>query len=139
MGAAENIDLIRGWIRMADEGFTGDFGKFFTPDYKGHVSGRMHMDLPQLERLERGFAAAFADTRRTIEDIWGADDKVVLRLTTRMKHVGQFNGIEATGRVVIMTALVIYQFRDGRISESWGELDFAGLWQQLRGPSNAGV
>jgi predicted ester cyclase len=30
-----------------------------------------------------------------------------------------------------MTGIVIYQFRGGRIAESWGELDFAGLWRQL--------
>jgi predicted ester cyclase len=140
MGMADNIGSIRRWIRMADDGFTGDFGEFFTPDYKGHVSGRIHMDLAQLQILEHGFAAAFSNTHRTIEDLWGADDKVVLRITTRMKHTGDFNGIPATGRDAVMTGLVIYQFRDGKISESWGELDFAGLWRQLKAEgSNAAV
>jgi len=85
----------------------------------------------ELTRLERGFAATFADARRTVEDLWGADDRVVLRLTTRATHRGDFNGIGATGRRIVLTALVIYQIRDGRIVESWGELDFAGLWRQL--------
>ena len=116
---------------MADGGFAGDFGEFFTADYAGHLSGRIHMDLPELQRLERGFAAAFSETSRSIEDLWGAGDKVVLRVTTRARHTGDFNGIPVTGRIVVFAGIVIYRFRDGRIAESWGELDFAGLWRQL--------
>jgi predicted ester cyclase len=93
------------------------------------------MDLAELERLERGFATGFSAVRRTVEDLWGAGDKVVLRLRTCARHTGSFNGIEATGREVAMTAIVVYKFRDGRIAESWGEVDFAGLWQQLRAPA----
>ena len=85
-------ELIRRWLRMADAGFAGDFDEFFTPDYVGHLSGRMHMDLAELGRLERGFAASFADAERTVEDLWGAGDKVVLRLTTRARHAGEFQG-----------------------------------------------
>ena len=88
----------------------------------------------ELTRLERGFAATFADARRTVEDLWGADDRVVLRLTTRATHRGVFNGIEPTGRAIVMSALVICQVADGRILESWGELDFAALWRQLTAP-----
>ena len=125
---------------MADAGFVGDFEEFFTPDYAGHVSGRIHMDLPELKRLERGFAAAFPDAQRSIEDLWGAGDKVVLRITTRATHRGEFNGIAPAGRAVVLAGIVIYRFRDGRIAESWGELDFAGLWRQLSGaPPAAGA
>lgn len=137
MSTAQNIDLIRRWLQMADAGFDGNFDEFFTPDYAGHVSGRMHMDLPELQRLERGFAAAFAEAHRTVEDLWGADDKVVLRITTRAKHCGEFNGIPATGRHVVMTGMVIYRFRAGKIAESWGELDFAGLWRQITNTPSA--
>ena len=138
MTVERHTDLIRRWLRMADGGFVGDFGEFFTPDYAGHVSGRIHMDLAELERLERGFAAAFRDARRTVEELWGHGDRVVLRLLTRARHAGDFNGIAATGREITMTAIVIYRFRDGRIAESWGELDFAGLWRQL-GPAPPGA
>jgi len=135
MTVPEHTDLIRRWLVMADGGFVGDFGEFFTPDYQGHVSGRIHMDLAELIRLERGFAEAFGDTVRTIEDLWGADDKVVLRVTTRAMHRAPFNGIATTGRRITFCGLVVYRFRDGRIAESWGELDFAGLWRQLTAPA----
>ena len=57
-----------------------------------------------------------------------------LRLPTRATHRGAFNALEATGRAIVMSALVIGQIADGRIIESRGELDFAGLWRQLSAP-----
>lgn len=129
-GSAQ-LELIRRWLRMADAGFDRDFGEFFSADYAGHVSGRIHMDLPELQRLERAFAAAFPDARRRVEDLWGAGDKVVLRVTTAATQRGDFNGIAATGRAVSFAGIVIHRFRGGRIAESWGELDFAGRWRQL--------
>jgi predicted ester cyclase len=33
--------------------------------------------------------------------------------------------------MVVFAGIVIYRFKDGKIAESWGELDFAGLWRQL--------
>ena len=131
MNELEHTALIRRWLKMADGGFAGDFGEFFTSDYAGHLSGRIHMDLTELQRLERGFAAAFSDTRRSVEDLFGAGDRVVLRVTTRARQSGEFNGIPASGREVVFAGIVIYRLRDGKIAESWGELDFAGLWRQL--------
>ena len=78
-----------------------------------------------------GFAAAFSDARRSVEDRFGAGDRVVLRLTTRARQSGEFNGIPASGREVVFAGIVIYRFRDAKIAESWGELDCAGLWRQL--------
>lgn len=66
-----------------------------------------------------------------IEELWGEGDKVVLRVSTHTRHTGEFNGIPATGRNVLFTGIVTYRFRDGKIAESWGELDFAGLRRQL--------
>lgn len=97
----DHADLIRRWLKMADTGFAGDFGEFFTGDYAGHLSGRIHSDLPELQRLERGFAAAFSQSRRVIEELWGEGDKVVLRVNTHARHTGEFNGIRGTGRNVL--------------------------------------
>jgi predicted ester cyclase len=131
MSELEHTALIRRWLKMADGGFVGDFDEFFTSDYAGHLSGRIHMDLTELQRLERAFAAAFSETRRSVEELFGAGDRVVLRVTTRARHSGEFNGIPASGREVVFAGIVIYRFRDRKIAESWGELDFAGLWRQL--------
>jgi predicted ester cyclase len=131
MATEQNVALLRRWLQFADAGFEGDFGEFISHDYSGHLSGRIHMDLPELQRLERAFAAAFSEVTRSIEDLWGSADRVVLRVSTTATHRGDFNGIAATGRRVQFSGIVIYRFAAGKIAESWGELDFAGLWRQL--------
>jgi predicted ester cyclase len=126
-----NIALLLRWLAFADAGFHGDFAEFISRSYAGHLSGRIHMDLPELQRLERAFAEAFSEVTRTVEDVWGSGDQVVLRVTTNATHRGDFNGIPATGRRVRFSGIVIYRFENEKIAESWGELDFAGLWRQL--------
>jgi predicted ester cyclase len=127
-----NKALIRRWLAMGEQGFTGDFGEFFTPDYIGHLGGEEPQSLADLIRLERAFAAAFSEISYGVEDLFAADDKVVLRVTTRATHTGAFYGIEPTRRRVVLTGIVIYRICAARIAESWGELDLLGLFRQLR-------
>ena len=61
MGPDENKALIRRWLQMGERGFSGDFGEFFAPDYVGHLGGQAPQTLDDLVRLERGFAASFAN------------------------------------------------------------------------------
>jgi predicted ester cyclase len=131
----ENKALIRRWLEAADGGFPAHFDAFFVSGYRGHLSGRIHMDLAELVRLERGFAAGFTDVKRAIDDLLAMEDKVVLRLTTTAMHTGEFQGIAPTGRRVTFTGMVIYRIEEGRIAESWGEIDFGSLWRQLTTPS----
>jgi predicted ester cyclase len=90
------------------------------------------MDASELERLEREFRVAFPDAYYSIDDLIAAGDRVVLRTTTRATHRGEFQGVPRTDRQVEFTGLVIYRLRDGKIAESWGEIDFLRLIRQLR-------
>ena len=56
---------------------------------------------------------------------------VVQRWTFRGTHRGAFQGIPPTGNQVTLTGISIWRFDDGRIVESWHELDTLGLLQQL--------
>jgi len=90
------------------------------------------MDRAELERAELAFLAALPNTEHTIEDLVAVDDRVVIRLTMRATHEAEFYGIPRTGRRVEFTALVMYRIRDGKIAESWGEIDFLRLMRRLR-------
>jgi len=118
---------------MANAGFVGGCEEFCTPGCAVRLSGRIHRGLPELKRRERARAAAFAAARRPIGDLSGAADRVVPRVTTRATHRGELSGIAATGREVVIAGIVIDRFRDGKIAESWGELDGTVLFRPLRG------
>ena len=134
MSTETNLATLRRWIAMAEAGFVGDLLEVFTPDYTGHLAGRIDLDLALLKQTELGFGLAFTDTVRTVHELLAFDDRAMMRITTESTHSGEFRGIPPTGRRVRFTALVLYRFHEGRIRESWTELDLAGLIQQLTAP-----
>ena len=128
---ADNKELVRRWIAFANAGFPGTFDDFIAADYVGHLGGGT-MDRAELERTERAFMDAFPDAQHSIDDLFADGDRVVLRATARGTHRGEFVGVAPTNRSVEFTAMVIYRIRDGKIAESWGELDFLRLMRQLK-------
>jgi predicted ester cyclase len=81
---------------------TGAFDEFIATDYVGHL-GDTRMDLAELERVERSFAISFPDAKHSIDDILAENDRVVLRVTSRGTHRGEFQGIAPTDRPVEFT------------------------------------
>lgn len=126
-----NKQLIRAWLAFAAGGFDGDFDDWIAPAYLGHLGTRT-MDRAELERLERGFAAAFEDTHHAVHDLLAEGDRVVLRVETSAIHSGDFYGIAPTRRRVSFGGIVIYRIEGRRIAESWAEMDFGAVMQQLR-------
>ena len=131
MQTEENKKLIRRWIAFADAGFHGTFDEFIAIDYIGHL-GATQMDRAELERVERAFASSFPNMKYTIDDMLAEKDRVVLRLTSRGTHRGEFQGIAPTDRRVEFTGIVIYRIAGHKIAESWGELDLLRLMRRLR-------
>jgi predicted ester cyclase len=127
----ENKNLIRRWIAFANSGFAGRFDDFVAPNYLGHL-GATTMDRDELERLERQFGEAFPGARYSIDDLIAEGNRVVLRTTAYVTHLGRFEGIDPTGRSVEFTGLVVYRVECGKIAESWGEIDFGRLIRALR-------
>jgi steroid delta-isomerase-like uncharacterized protein len=129
----KNKELIRRWIDFSNAGFAGSLDEFIAANYVGHL-GTVTMDRNELERLERAFCRAFPDAHPVVEDLIAEGDQVVLRTTARATHRDEFEGIPRTDRAVEFTGLVVYRIRDGKIAESWGEIDFLRLIRELRRP-----
>lgn len=67
-----------------------------------------------------------------IDDVFSSGDKVVVRWTGSGKHVGEINGIPATGKVVEnISAISIHRMSNGKIAETWEVWDTLGFLQQL--------
>jgi predicted ester cyclase len=75
--------------------------------------------------------AGFPDGRMTVEDIYTEGDKSVVRTTFRGTHSGVFAGAAPSGKKVTVTAIGISRIVDGKIIESWGDLNILGLMQQI--------
>jgi len=77
------------------------------------------------------YRSAFPDLRYQIDDLFGADDKVVLRWTATGTDTIGFMGRPPTGRQASVTGINIYRLADGLLVEHWDEWDLAGLMQKL--------
>ena len=75
--------------------------------------------------------AAFPDMQVKIEDVFGEDDKLVLRWSARGTHNGDMMGIPPTGKQISVGGIAIDRFENGQSVEHWEVFDQVGLMQQL--------
>lgn len=135
MPVAENVALMRRWFQevwndgrvqtiydLLDENISG-----WGQDVPG-VEIRKPADFVALyNRLHR----AFPDMKITVEDAFGADDKVMVRWSAVMTHTGDHLGMPATNREVRITGITIARIANGKIVQGWDNWDQLALMQQV--------
>jgi steroid delta-isomerase-like uncharacterized protein len=85
-------------------------------------------DLKALATIIR---AAFPDWHSTVEEMLVEGDRVAERWTGRGTHLGEFQGIPATGKQVVVPGVVFYRIAADKIVEFRGQFDMMRLLQQL--------
>jgi steroid delta-isomerase-like uncharacterized protein len=74
---------------------------------------------------------AFPDLQLDVKDLIGEDDKVVARIVVTGTHLGQYMGVEPTGKSIAYDEIFIFRFADGRVVETWGVVDVFSQMKQL--------
>ena len=69
------------------------------------------------------YRTAFPDLTVTLEDLLTVGDRVVRRYTLRGTHREPFMGMPASGLPVELRAIAIDRMTDGKIIESWVQID----------------
>ena len=77
------------------------------------------------------FVAAFPDVQFTVEDMVAEGDKVMVRLTVRGTHQGEFVGIPPTGKQITITGMEVLRIANGKVVERWANFDQLSFYQQL--------
>jgi predicted ester cyclase len=109
--------------------------------YISHQSdGRTEERGPEdVKRFIGEFRQAFPDFRSTIEYQVAEGDMVVTRWRASGTHQGEFRGIAPTGKPVAITGIGVFRFSDeGKVVESWDNLDELGMMQQMGAISQLG-
>ncbi|MET9800926.1 ester cyclase [Streptomyces sp. NPDC006368] len=88
------------------------------------------VDLERAKAENREIIQAFGPTC-TVESLVAEGDLVCLRMSFKGRHVGEYRGLEATGREVSGTGHGTFRCEEGKIAESWWNFDDLGLMQQL--------
>ena len=94
------------------------------------VSNGQRRDRAAFKRSIEAERASF-DVKTTVEDLKVAGDTVVVRTTEVGTHAGSWMGLPATRRPVRASAVEMFTFRGGKISEHWRYVDRVSTLVQI--------
>lgn len=127
-----NKALLRRFIEIWNTGDVAAADEFVAPDLLDHtLPPGLPPGLAGFKLLVGSFRAAFPDLSVTVDEVMAQGDKAAARVTFRGTHLGEFQGISATGNVMAMGAIGILRFDAGMTVEHWATLDVLGLLTQL--------
>jgi steroid delta-isomerase-like uncharacterized protein len=135
MSVEQNVQLMRRWFQeIWNEGRVQTIYDLMAPDAVAHGQRGAESEIrgpKEFENFVQEIRGAFTDIAITVEDVFGAGDKVVLRWLGRMTHTGDALGMPSTGRKVISRGITIARIVDGKIVEGWDNWDQLGMLEQL--------
>ncbi len=133
MSAEENKAAIkRAYDELWNQRNVDAVDELATEDFLNHAAPPNRQRGRQgLKDVVRMFESAFPDFRYEVEDVIAEGEKVAVRDVFRGAHQGNFMGIPATGKRVVMEAIYVYRFSGGKLAEHWVARDDLGMMQQL--------
>ncbi|MGI5350479.1 ester cyclase [Streptomyces sp. CA-250714] len=103
-----------------------------TDDYREHDPFMSSYDIGLAQaKTEYGEILRAFEPVATIESLTAEGDLVCARLSYKGRHVGEFQGVEPTNREVSGTGHATFHCRNGKLAESWWNMDDLGLMKQL--------
>jgi steroid delta-isomerase-like uncharacterized protein len=113
----------RGNLKVADE--------LFHPDHTSPSAPTLPPGPEGTKIIATMFRNAFPDFHMTIDQIAAEDDRVAARFIETGTHEGELFGIPPTGKQVKFNEIGILRIADGKVVESWYDVDMLGLMGQL--------
>jgi steroid delta-isomerase-like uncharacterized protein len=135
MSVADNVALMQRWFQEVwNEGRTETVYELMSPDAvaKGQSGPNDEIHGPkEFEAFVDRIRGAFSDIRIKVEDVVGADDKVVVRWSGVMAHTGDGMGFPATGKTIHVGGISIARVVNGKVVEGWDNWDQLAMLEQL--------
>jgi steroid delta-isomerase-like uncharacterized protein len=129
----EHKATVRACFQAGTAGNLDALDAIIDPDFVLHDPANPEevRGIEGLKALIEAYREGLADMRVTVEHQLAEGDHVATRYTCRGTHQGNLMGLQATGREVTISSLVISRFRAGRIVEEWEISDVFGLLRQI--------
>jgi predicted ester cyclase len=135
MGTTENKAVA---ARFIDEVFNnGNYkviDELLAADFVAHVGGT-EQGRDAFGGMVRSYRDGFPDYHCVINDQMAEGDRVATRWTFSGTHDGQLMGMAPTGRRVTVTGVAIDRIADGKLVESWLEMDAQRMLHDLNNAS----
>ena len=130
---AQNLAVVK---NMWQAWISGDYDAYrnaLSPDYVWRSPSNLPDPLSREKTIEAGRALrqAFPDAAYSLEEMIASGDKVITRFIMRATHLGEFQGIPATGKKIELSGIAIVRLENGKVVEEREDSDMLGLMQQL--------
>jgi steroid delta-isomerase-like uncharacterized protein len=113
----------------------GDFEAFkevVAPEYVWYFPSSSAKPRSREEAIEVGkMIHNVADVTFSIEEMFAAGNRVIVRYIMRGVHRGEWQGIPATGKKIEVSGIMIHHIENGKVVEDREEFNMLGLYQQL--------
>lgn len=131
----DNSEVVRRIQEAWNANDMATIDQLIAPDFIAHTPGA-DMLPPGLEGAKQAneqAVAAWSDKMVTIQDLFGEGDRVVVRTRMTGKNTGglPFFGIPANDATVDFESTSIYRLKDGKVVETWAQIEVPKLMQQL--------
>ncbi len=87
--------------------------------------------LASFKDTENTYKRAFPTKKLTIEDIFAAGDKVIVRWTCQATQSGPLQDISASNKKINISGISVYRISNNKIVEIWQSWDRLGLLEQI--------
>ena len=132
MSAEANKALVGRFVEeFWNQGNTAAADDLMTGDATIVLPGIGRVDKETFKAFALALRAAFPDWHSTQEVLIAEGDQVGEQWTGRGTHRGDFQGIAATGRHVVVPGFVLYRINSGKIKEFRGLFDGLSMLHQL--------
>jgi predicted ester cyclase len=107
--------------------------EIFAPDFVNHTAPPGSPQGPEaiIYFFDHLLKPSFPDLKVVIHDQVAEGDKVTTRKSFHATHKGEFFGVPATNKPVIMEVIDIIRLKNGKFMEHWGILDMSSLMAQI--------
>lgn len=124
-------DFAKSYFDYLDRRDLDGLSTLFDPDVAFHGLAPQVLDREGVKAAMSEFFSAFPDSRMPLDDVIVENDRIAMRHSFRGTHKATFQGIPATDKPVVVTAIVTVLVRDGKVVEGWLNADIFGMLQQL--------
>jgi predicted ester cyclase len=130
------MSIQRRWFEEVwNQGREATIDELCDPNVRGHglvdPQGNQVAGIESFRAFWRAFRSAFSDIHVDVQDTVTEGDLAVARYVVTGRHTGEGLGMSPKGNPVEFTGMTIVRIKDGKIVESWNNVDFATMTQQI--------
>jgi steroid delta-isomerase-like uncharacterized protein len=130
--AEQNKAIVRRNYETADKNDLTTFSEQLAPDIAVHMPGMPGpLNREALIQMMNVMFSGLTQRQHVFEDQIAEGDKVVTRLTLHAVHTGEFQGMPATGKQIVVSQTAIHRIEDSKIAEVWVSSDDISMMKQL--------